>query len=95
MDSKRLATNAFQPVYFDPATRLLWGRLKGFMIQYGPGMTILFLCRHGFPATKSVNTWLGALRTRMATNVSIQPGINLAIPAAVGQIMSRTLTIGV
>ena len=59
------------------------------MIQYGPGMTIPLSMSSRFSGYQSrVNMRLGALRNFGAwqTNVSIQPGINLYIPAAVGQI---------
>jgi len=85
-----LATNAFQPVYFDPATRLLWGGVwNGFMIQYGPGMTIPLSMSSRFAGYQSrVNMRLGALRNFGAwqTNVSIQPGMNLYIPDALANI---------
>lgn len=84
------ASNPFQPVYFDPATRVLWGGVwKGFMIQYGPGMTIPLSMSSRFGGLQSrVNMRLGALKNFGAwqTNVSIQPGMNLYIPAALGRI---------
>ena len=84
------ATNAFQPVYFDPATRVLWGASwKGFRIQYGPGVSIPLSMSSRFAGYQSrMNMRLGALKNFGAwqTNVSIQPGINLYIPAALGKV---------
>ncbi|MBL92582.1 MAG: hypothetical protein CMH56_12325 [Myxococcales bacterium] len=78
-----------QPMYFDPATRLLWGgKFMGFMLQYGPGMTIPLSMSSRFAGYQSrVSMRLGALRNfgPWMVNMSITPGASLYLPSAVGQ----------
>ena len=59
------------------------------MIQYGPGMTLPLSVASRFAGFQSrVNMRLGALRNIGAwqMNMSVQPGINLYVPSAVGQV---------
>jgi hypothetical protein len=83
-------TNPYQPVYFDPATRVLWGTVwKGFMIQYGPGMSIPLSMASRFAGYQTrVSMRLGALRNfgKWQMNMSVQPGANLYNPDALGKV---------